>query len=227
MVLQLSRSLSLGLADERLEADPRLVHSASHELVGSAQASQGSQSATQRPRRSHCKGGGSLECGGEAVDEWRDFNLITLDALGLEPKTYAIAAELVVECPYVRFTDGLRTLTDQAQRMAQNTVRRRDWIALTYIRSRPVDELIAWVKSHPSATTENALVSGFLPILRHYTTSELRHVSKHLSGEAFDVQPEDGVSGEKICSVLRQKALSYGGRFLEKEGGMRIWHFQL
>jgi hypothetical protein len=48
-------------------------------------------------------------------------------------------------------------------------------------------------------------------------------VSKHLSGDAFDVQPVD-INAEAIKATIR--GLAGLDKFLDKEGGLVRWHAQ-
>jgi hypothetical protein len=50
--------------------------------------------------------------------------------------------------------------------------------------------------------------------------------SKHLSGDAFDVQPVNGPVGNAIYNTLKGFKNSGQGKFLDREGGLRRWHFQ-
>ncbi len=152
---------------------------------------------------------------------------MTLDELALSGATHEVAAALVEACPWVMFTSGRRTVLEQARAMAENTVKRRDWIALTYLPTPVSLSLSAWVSAHPGAITVNALISGFLPIMRRFSNEELGKLSKHLIGRAFDVQPIDGKPGDKVNAFLRKKAADTGGKFLEREGGLKKCHFQL
>ena len=47
-------------------------------------------------------------------------------------------------------------------------------------------------------------------------------LSKHFSGQAFDVQPVAGAAGSAIKKTIR--ALPKLNNFLEKEGGLVRWH---
>jgi len=152
---------------------------------------------------------------------------MTLGELGLDFDTHAVAAALVEACPWVNFTSGRRTVIEQARAMAENTVKRRDWISLTYLPSPVSSALSAWVLATPEAKSVNALLSGFLPIMRKFSPEDLGKLSRHLDGRAFDVEPQQGRPGEKICGFLRAAAQSRNGKFLEREGGIQIWHFQL
>ena len=49
-------------------------------------------------------------------------------------------------------------------------------------------------------------------------------MSKHFSGEAFDVQPVPGSKGEAIKAAIRK--LPGLVKFLEAEGGLVRWHAQ-
>jgi hypothetical protein len=56
-----------------------------------------------------------------------------------------------------------------------------------------------------------------------YNDAELSTLSKHLSGDAFDVQPVD-TDADAIKKTIR--GLDGLDKFLEKEGGLVRWHAQ-
>lgn len=51
-----------------------------------------------------------------------------------------------------------------------------------------------------------------------------KKLSRHLTGDAFDVAPVSGEPGEKIKTTI--KALPKLNKFLEKEGDDIVWHAQ-
>jgi hypothetical protein len=53
--------------------------------------------------------------------------------------------------------------------------------------------------------------------------AKVAKLSKHLSGQAFDVQPVEA-DADKIKETIR--GLSGLDKFLEKEGGLVRWHAQ-
>lgn len=159
---------------------------------------------------------------------------IPIDDLGLDPDTRMVADALLKECPYTEFTSGARSIEDQARAMAQNTVNNRNWILETYMVSPCSAALVHWLLTNPQKTSLADIESGFLLVLGAYSSRELQRLSKHIvpngtidQARAFDVLPVKGTHGERICSNLRKQALAKGGKFLEKEGSLVRWHFQL
>lgn len=137
----------------------------------------------------------------------------------------AAAALLETEFPDVVFTSGRRDLAAQAHAMASNVVAAgRDWIARTYLLSDPSSACQAWVDSHPAANTIDDVTVGLLSVLEQFGDDELRHLSLHLSGEAFDVAPIPGARGDAIQQRIGK--LPGLDKFLHKEGGLNRWHAQ-
>lgn len=147
-----------------------------------------------------------------------------IDALKLAPVARAAAIRLREQFPSVKFTSGRRAVADQARAMSQNVAKNRKWIAETYVSTPESRELQAEVdKLGPHATAETiAHVLGAL--MEDWTDAQKGRVSKHFSGEAFDVQPVPGPKGEAIKAAIRK--LPGLVKFLEAEGGLVRWHAQ-
>ena len=64
-----------------------------------------------------------------------------------------------------------------------------------------------------------------MSVINQFDDSELRKLSKHLSGDAFDVQPVTA-NANQIIADMNALADSLGGKFLSKEGGLVRWHIQ-
>lgn len=146
-----------------------------------------------------------------------------IEALDLTGDAYAGAYALKRAHPTVQFTSGRRNKTDQARAMAGNVVRNRRWIEQTYRDSPLRDRCQGWVDSHPQANTSAEIATGLLSVFDAATTEELGRFSKHLSGEAFDVQPVTQ-NAEAIKQTIR--GLTGLSKFLEMEGGLVRWHAQ-
>ncbi len=96
------------------------------------------------------------------------------------------------------------------------------------------------------AITLTALRVGLLGVLRTFDETQLLALSKHFAGRAFDVRamleacistdagaietPKGFVRfnkmGAEIVMWLRARAVAYGGKFLTKEGGRIVLHWQ-
>jgi hypothetical protein len=141
-----------------------------------------------------------------------------IDKLNLEPAVAQKALQLKHEAPGVVFTSGRRSVTDQARAMAQNVAKRRDFIQKTYVPSPGIHQLQQWVNSHPEATTVSEIAAGLEHVMNGLPQEQLLHISKHLTGHAFDVKPHS-------CTVSQIEAL-HPAKFLQHEAGLERWHVQ-
>ena len=107
--------------------------------------------------------------------------------------------------------------------MASNVVKNRKWIEETYVQSALRTACQEWVDAHPEKRTEAEIATGLTSVFDGATDADLGKLSKHLSGEAFDVQPVDK-DADAIKKTIR--GLAGLGRFLDKEGGLVRWHAQ-
>ena len=146
-----------------------------------------------------------------------------IEALNLAPVAKAAAYALKKAQPSVKFTSGRRGLADQVRAMASNVVQDRSWIGTTYKDSPLCRRLQAWVNSHPLAKTKDEVAVGLTSVFTAATQAEVGSFSKHLSGEAFDVQPVVPDT-DKIMVTIR--GLAGLELFLEKEGQLVRWHTQ-
>jgi hypothetical protein len=147
-----------------------------------------------------------------------------IEALALRGRARIAAYALKKAHPTVVFTSGRRSLVDQARAMAQNVAKNRAWISQTYASSALSERCQRWLDVHAKVTTQEEIQQGLLGVLQEATDTERGYLSKHLSGDAFDVQPvTDGA--EAIKRTLR-KLVKPHGRFLDKEGGLVRWHAQ-
>lgn len=149
---------------------------------------------------------------------------MSIEHLNLAGAAKAGAQALLDQYPEIVFTSGRRAVADQARAMASNIVQRRQWIALTY---KPTDESRAlqdWVDTHPAAISQGAIAAGLTAVMESWPPERLAKVSKHFTGQAFDVHPVAGARGAQIKASIR--ALPGLAKFLEKEGGLIRWHAQ-
>lgn len=146
-----------------------------------------------------------------------------IEALNLRGAARAAAYALKKAHPSVKFTSGRRNKADQARAMASNVVHNRNWIEDTYAASTVSKACQKWVDGHPDAKTQEEIAAGLLSVLDVATDAHLARLSRHLSGDAFDVQPVE-TDAEAIKKTIRGlKGLDV---FLEKEGGLIRWHAQ-
>jgi hypothetical protein len=148
-----------------------------------------------------------------------------IEALNLSDTAKNTAYQLKAQFPSVIFTSGRRDKASQASAMASNVVLNRNWIKQTYIDSDAIRACQAWVDSNPGATTRAQIAAGLTGVLQGLTDEQLSHVSKHLSGDAFDVQPVTD-NADAIQQMLRDLTQQAGGKFLNQEGGLLRWHAQ-
>lgn len=129
--------------------------------------------------------------------------------------------------PTVVFTSGKRDLWGQAHAMAVNVALQRDWIRQTYAHAA---QMQTWVDQHPEAVGVDQLAVGFHQVLLSMNPEEQNLISRHLSGDAFDVQPmvgPHGVPTEEGFAVLATiRGLDGLDKFLTKEGQLLRWHVQ-
>lgn len=146
-------------------------------------------------------------------------------SLDLAPKVKEAANKLKEKHPDIVFTSGRRSVAEQASAMASNIVTSSDrkWIEQTYAKSDARDKLQEWVNKNPDAKTKDKIALGLETTMNAMSDSERGRISKHLSGEAFDIQPR-----EKDAETIKNdiKALSGITQFLDTEGGLVRWHAQ-
>jgi hypothetical protein len=146
-----------------------------------------------------------------------------IEALNLSETAKKAAYELKKKHPSVTFTSGRRDKQEQASAMAGNVVANRNWIKETYVQTAARDACQKWVDDNKDKKTKDEIASGLKGVLDGLTDAQLGQLSKHLSGDAFDVQPVDQ-DAEEIKKTIR--GLSGLSKFLEKEGGLVRWHAQ-
>ena len=142
-----------------------------------------------------------------------------IEKLDLAPTAKAAAYQLKSLHPGVVFTSGRRDKAAQARAMASNVAKKRKWIVETYKASAACTACQTWVDEHPEATTPAQIQEGLLSVFNSLTADQLGGLSKHLSGNAFDVQP---VGDDAIKTSIR--GLPGLGLFLDREGGLERWH---
>jgi len=146
-----------------------------------------------------------------------------IEGLLLNETAKRAAYELKAKHPGIIFTSGRREKSDQARAMASNVVKNRKWIVQTY-KPTPVSAACqSWVDNNPQAKSQADIQAGLVTVLNQFQDADLRRLSKHLSGDAWDVQPVTE-NAEQIKADIR--ALAGLDKFLDKEGGLVRWHAQ-
>lgn len=149
----------------------------------------------------------------------------SVDDLDLAASAKAGAQNLQEQFPNdVKFTSGRRNIERQASAMAPNVVKNRKWIEQTYKASPQREALQKWVDDNPAATTVAAIAAGLQSVMNSWTEAQQRNFSRHITGDAFDVQPVAGAQGEKIKQAIAKLPKLNWHTF--QEGGLEIWHAQ-
>ena len=165
-------------------------------------------------------GGGTAK--EEAKAEAKAESDPAIEGLDLAPTAKKAAYELKKAKPSVVFTSGRRDKDEQASAMAANIVKDgRDWIKETYAKSKARDDCQKWVDDNKEKATKAEIAAGLKGVLDGLTDAQLNALSKHLSGQAFDVQPVDPDKDEIKKAI---KGLTGITKFLEKEGNLTRWH---
>ena len=146
-----------------------------------------------------------------------------IEGLDLSATAKAAAYALKKAHPTVSFTSGRRDKADQARAMASNVVKNRKWIEETYAKSDLRKQCQDWVDANPDKKTQAGIAEGLLSVFNSASDADLGKFSKHLSGDAFDVQPVDK-DADAIKKTIR--GLTGLDKFLDTEGGLVRWHAQ-
>lgn len=146
---------------------------------------------------------------------------LSIDDLDLAEYAKSGAVSLQTKYPDTVFTSGRRTIQQQADAMAHNVASNRQWIKQTYKASAQRDALQKWVDDNPAATDEDDISAGLKSVMDGWTDDQKANFSRHIVGLAFDVQPVDD-DADAIKDYIRK--LPHLHKFLDKEGGLTIWH---
>lgn len=145
-----------------------------------------------------------------------------IDQLDLSATAKTAAQQLKQAHPEITFTSGRRDIAAQAHAMASNIVSSADrtWIKKTYVAAGALQK---WVDDHPKATSIDEISDGLKGVLDTMTDAERSKISKHLSGDAFDVRPQT-----KDAAKIKADMAALPGvtKFLSEEGGLERWHVQ-
>jgi hypothetical protein len=144
-----------------------------------------------------------------------------IEALNLSDTAKKAAYELKKKKPSVVFTSGRRNKDEQASAMATNVTQDRDWIKNTYAKSAARDACQKWVDDNKDKTTQTDITTGLKGVLDSLTDAQAAELSKHLSGNAFDVQPVNPDTDDIKKAI---KGLTGIKKFLDKEGKLVRWH---
>lgn len=149
--------------------------------------------------------------------------LSEINALNLAPAAKCGALLLALAHPSVKFTSGRRGYVDQARAMASNVVKNRRWISQTYMLTAESQRLQLVVNALSAHATQAEIQQALANQMASWSDAQKAKLSKHFSGEAFDVQP---VTKDAAAIKATIRALPRLQKFLEKEGGLVRWHAQ-
>lgn len=103
-------------------------------------------------------------------------------------------------------------------------MKNRRWIEQTYKDTPQRAALQKWVDDHPDAKTVAVVAGGLEAVMPAWTEAQKRNFSRHLSGDAFDVQPVVGETERKIKDAIAKLPKLNWHTF--SEGDLEIWHAQ-
>jgi murein L,D-transpeptidase YcbB/YkuD len=127
-------------------------------------------------------------------------------------------------------TSGRRSVPEQAHAMASNVVHNLQWIKETYVDNAVSEACQKWVDEHEDEAKEvDSCAKGLLETLDSFSDDERRHISWHLSGDAFDCEPDGNEAHLKLLEEIVEESIASGGtaKFLSQEGGLTRWHVQM
>jgi hypothetical protein len=156
-------------------------------------------------------------------------NPSTLNAVAKE-----LAETFLAFFPDAIITSGIRSIQSQASAMASNVVLNPSWIRETYLSSPASVACQAAVDGMFKLETpsQDEVAAALVNALSVFDAANLRRLSWHTSGDAFDVMPVAGEEGgqmkDKLASLVRERIACGGqGKFLTTEAGLVRWHVQV
>ena len=144
-----------------------------------------------------------------------------IERLNLRPIARQAAYELKRQHPQVVFTSGRRDKAGQARAMAENSAGRPSWISETYAPNKASVACQKWVLDNPQARAVDQIAAGLLGVMNTLSDTELGQMSRHLSGDAFDIQPVEP-DHRNIKGTIR--TLAGLRNFFDRDGGLIRWH---
>lgn len=151
---------------------------------------------------------------------------MTLDQLNLAPIMDQAARQFEWAFSHVQWLSGRRNRQGQAQAMAAQIVKDRQWISKTYLHAAHLQTAVDF---HPDAKTTEQLNNLLFETMLGMSDSELAKVSDHIAGMAVDLAPM--IFGDGDPTPTGQAALKwmhdypYTKVVLTREGGRIIWHW--
>lgn len=155
------------------------------------------------------------------------------DVIGsLNPQARSLAWALLAQRPDVILVSGRRTLEQQASAMAGNVLERgNDWVARTYVPSPASKAVASFLAAQDECLDKPSLTAGLYGVLSGFAGAELRALSWHLDGDAFDAAPIGDAALIAIAEQLVADAILAGAhphsRVVTLEDGMPRLHIQV
>lgn len=143
---------------------------------------------------------------------------------GLRGEALEVATKFAELYPTAVFSRGIRTLRAQCRDMAENVHENRMWILETYKSSKPAMAAHAWVMANKHVRAVGDIADGLEFVLRTFSPEELESLSRHFTGDAFDLRPRSVT--KQMRQWLKDEADSRGALFLDREGGLVRYHWQ-
>jgi hypothetical protein len=160
---------------------------------------------------------------------------MNIDQLQLSPNAKKAAIYLKDRHPSIIFTSGRRDIMEQAHAMACNVVTDPKWIYRTYVRGAPLQTAIDKYRLMARPWTVHAIEDVLLDAMHTLTDADLRALSRHFTGDAFDIKPildntmQPTPEGEAVLQTIRgmmKDPSTEMEKFLSKEGDLIRWHCQ-
>lgn len=143
---------------------------------------------------------------------------------GLRGEALEVALAFSAKFPTAVFSRGIRTLRTQCRDMAENVHLNRMWILETYKASKPAMAAHAWVIANKHVRAVGDIADGLEFVLRTFSPEALESLSRHFTGDAFDLRPRS--VNREMREWLEDEAEKRGALFLDREGGLIRYHWQ-
>ena len=147
----------------------------------------------------------------------------------LNPIALQACSQFLTAFPQSVITSARRTLPEQCLAMTLNIIRNPYWVRLTYVPSVVSVAVQHWVDGLTQGAGPARIAAGLLAVLEGFPPADLRALSWHLSGDAFDVQSTVDIGQVEYLQALVAQRIRDGGhgKMLSKEGGLVRWHIQI
>lgn len=133
---------------------------------------------------------------------------------------------LMAAVPTLKITSGRRTLTSQLQAMLENEEKSPGYIEKTYIQTPLIKWIIKQLHTRNLAKMSPArrALGWTFDIEDKFSIADQRRLSRHITGDAIDLEP--GTPQEE-AAILKVLAGQPPTKFLTSENHLPRWHVQL